>query len=56
MTVAPGATKKIVFELEPEAFALWNAENAWGAEPSIASIWVGRDSSVEGGVKLEIGE
>ena len=56
VTVAPGDTKKIVFELEPEAFALWNAENAWGAEPSIATIWVGRDSSVQGGVKLEIGE
>lgn len=56
VSLPPGDTKKIVFELEPEAFAIWGADNAWGAEPSTATIWVGPDSSTQGGVKLEIVE
>jgi beta-glucosidase len=56
VALAPGDTKKVVFELEPEAFAMWGEGNTWGVEPAQATIWVGHDSSVVGGVGLEIRE
>lgn len=54
VAIAPGDTKKVTFELQPEAFAMWNQENSWGVEPGKATIWVGSDSSGQGGVGLEI--
>ncbi len=34
VTIAPGETKKVKFELKPEAFAIWNDRNEFAAEPA----------------------
>ena len=54
--LTPGETKNVVFELAPEAFAIWGEDNRWVVEPSEATIWVGPNSAVQGGVRLEIGD
>ena len=56
VSIRPGETKKVIFQLGPEAFALWGQDNSLGAEPAKATIWVGASSAVEGGVSLEIGD
>ena len=56
VTVKPGETKKVVFQLGPEAFAFWGQANTLGVEPSKVTIWVGANSGVEDGVELAIGE
>ena len=56
VTVKPGETKRVVFQLGPDAFAFWGQVNTLGAEPSKAKIWVGANSAVEDGVELQIGE
>ncbi|MBS0389144.1 MAG: glycoside hydrolase family 3 C-terminal domain-containing protein, partial [Proteobacteria bacterium] len=43
--LAPGETKHISFELGPEAFALWNAEQHFSAEPAAARVWISPDSA-----------
>lgn len=43
--IAPGETKKVRFELEPEAFAIWNARNQFAAEPAKVSVWISPDSA-----------
>ena len=54
--VKPGETKKVVFQLGPEAFAIWRQENSLGVEPGRLTIWVGSNSAVDGGVELTIGQ
>jgi beta-glucosidase len=56
VSVRAGETKKVVFQLGPEAFALWGQNNTFGVEPVQATIWVGGNSAVEEGVTLGIGE
>ncbi len=56
VAVPAGSTKTVLFQLEPEAFALWGEGNVWRVEPSKATIWVGRDSAAENGIELEIEE
>ena len=52
ITLAPGETKHVSFELGPEAFALWNAEQHFSAEPASARVWISPDSAH--GVATEI--
>jgi beta-glucosidase len=56
VSVKPGETKKVVFQLGPEVFAFWGQANTLGVEPGKATIWVGANSAVESGVELTIGE
>ncbi len=56
VSIKPGETKKVIFPLGPEAFALWGQDNSLGAEPAKATIWVGASSAIEGGVSLQIGD
>jgi beta-glucosidase len=56
VSLAPGDTKKVIFQLGPEAFAIWREGNELGVEPSQAMIWVGPDSVRGEGVAVEIGE
>jgi beta-glucosidase len=56
VSLAPGSSKKVIFQLEPEAFALWGQGNVWAVEPSKATIWVSRNSSGDSGIELEITE
>ena len=54
--LAAGETKKVTFELGPEAFAFWNINNELKIEPSRVNIWVSPDSASGESVEFEIGE
>jgi beta-glucosidase len=54
--LAAGETKKITFELGPEAFAFWNINNELKSEPSKVNIWVSPDSASGESVEFEISE
>jgi beta-glucosidase len=45
ITIAPGETKKVTFDLKPEAFAIWNARNEFAAEPAKVQVWISPDSA-----------
>jgi beta-glucosidase len=45
VSIAPGETKKVKFELRPEAFAIWNDRNEFAAEPSKVTVWISPDSA-----------
>ena len=45
VAIAPGETKKVTFELKPEAFAIWNASNQFAAEPAKVKVWISPDSA-----------
>jgi beta-glucosidase len=43
--LGPGETKKVRFELKPEAFAIWNDHNQFAAEPAKVNVWISPDSA-----------
>jgi len=43
--LAPGETKKVTFDLGPDAFAMWNDRNKFVVEPAKVSIWISPDSA-----------
>jgi beta-glucosidase len=45
VTLAPGETKQIKFELKPEAFAIWNDRNQFAIETAKVNIWISPDST-----------
>jgi beta-glucosidase len=54
VALAPGETKKVTFNLGPEAFAIWNDKNKFAVEPSKLTIWISPDSASGSEVKVEI--
>jgi beta-glucosidase len=56
VSLAPGDAKKVIFQLGPEAFAIWGENAELSVESSQAMIWVGPDSVRGEGVAVEIGE
>ena len=54
IALAPGETKKVTFTLGPEAFAFWNDQNKFAAEPARVTLWVSPDSSHGPGATLQI--
>jgi beta-glucosidase len=54
VTLAPGETKHVEFELHPEAFAIWNDHNTFAAEPSKLTVWISPDSAHGTGTQAEI--
>jgi beta-glucosidase len=54
VSIKPGETKRVVFQLGPEAFAFWGQDNSFGVEPAKATLFVGTNSAIEEGVSLEI--
>jgi beta-glucosidase len=54
ITLAPGETKKVTFQLGPEAFALWNDQQKFAAEPAKVTLWIAPDSSQGLQATLEI--
>ncbi len=54
VSLAPGETKKVAFQLGPEAFAFWNDQNKFAAEPAHVTLWVAPDSSQGIQTTLEI--
>jgi len=56
ITLAPGETRKVTFELGPEALALWRIQNKFEVEPARVTMWVSPDSAHGTGATLEITE
>ena len=54
ITLAPGETKKVKFELAPDAFAIWNDRNQFSVEPCKVTVWISPDSASGSDAKLEI--
>jgi len=54
VTLAPGETKKVTFMMGPDAFAFWNDQNRFAAEPARVTIWVSPDSSSGSGATVQI--
>jgi beta-glucosidase len=54
IALAPGETKKVKFELKPEAFAMWNAGNDFAAEAAKVAIWISPDSASGSPAQAEI--
>jgi beta-glucosidase len=45
VSLAPGESKKVKFELPAEAFAIWNDRNQFAAERSKLTVWISPDSA-----------
>ena len=54
VSLAAGEKRKVTFALGPEAFALWNDQNHFAAEPAKATIWISPDSTRGSGADVEI--
>jgi beta-glucosidase len=54
VAIAPGETKKVTFELRPEALAIWNARNEFAAEPAKVKVWISPDSAHGSAAEAEI--
>ena len=54
ITLAPGETKKVTFQLGPEALAIWNDQQKFAAEPAKVTLWIAADSSQGLQATLEI--
>jgi beta-glucosidase len=54
IALAPGETKKATFVLGAEAFAFWNDQNTFAAEPALVTLWVGPDSAHGSEATLQI--
>ena len=45
LSLAPGETKHVKFELRTSTFAIWNSENKFSVEPSKLTVWISPDSA-----------
>jgi beta-glucosidase len=54
IALAPGETRKVTFQLAPDAFAFWNIQNKFEVEPARVTIWVSPDSAHGSSATLEI--
>lgn len=43
--LAPGETRRVTFRLGPDAFALWDDQNRYTAEPAHVKMWISTDSA-----------
>ena len=54
VSIAPGETRKVKFELRPEAFAIWGDRNQFAAEPAKVDVWISADSAHGSPAQAEI--
>jgi beta-glucosidase len=54
VTLGPGETKKVSFDLGPETFALWDAQQHFSVEPSSVRVWISPDSAHGAGTVVTI--
>lgn len=54
VSIAPGETKRVKFNLMPEAFAIWNDRNEFAAEPAEVEVWISPDSASGSAAEAEI--
>jgi beta-glucosidase len=45
IALKPGESKQVIFQLEPEAFALWDIRNRLVVEPAKVTVWIAPDAS-----------
>jgi beta-glucosidase len=54
VSLAPGETRKVSFDLAPDAFSLWNDRNQLAVEAAKVTVWVGPDSAHGSAAEVEI--
>jgi len=54
ISIAAGETKKVKFELKPEAFAIWNDRNQFAVEAAKLNVWISPDSAQGSPAQAEI--
>ena len=54
ISIAPGETKKVRFELTPEALAIWNDRNRFAVEAAKLNVWISPDSAHGSPAQAEI--
>jgi len=54
ISIAPGETTKVKFELKPDAFAIWNNRNQFTVEAAKLNVWISPDSAQGSPAKAEI--
>ncbi len=54
ISIAPGETKHVRFELKPEDFAIWNDHNQFAAETAKLNVWISPDSAEGAPAQAEI--
>lgn len=54
VSLKPGESRKVTFDLTPDAFAFWNMENRLTVEPAKVTVWIGPDSAHGETAQLEL--
>lgn len=54
VSLAPGETRKVTFDLDANTFAFWGATNSFGVEPARVSLWIAPSSAEGQSTTLEI--
>ena len=54
VTLAPGESKNVTFQVPADAFAMWNDQNQFAAETAHLTVWVSPDSAQGTPAELEI--
>ena len=54
VAIAPGETRRVKFELKPEAFAIWNDHNQILTEAAKVTVWISPDSARGSPAQAEI--
>lgn len=52
--LAAGETKRVTFQIGPDAFAIWDDQNKYVVEPARVKIWISADSAQGTEVTIEI--
>ncbi len=56
VSLAPGESRTVNFELDAKTFAFWGGENTFGVEPARVTVWIAPNSSEGQSTKFEIAE
>jgi len=54
VAIAPGETRRVKFELKPEAFAIWNDHNQVVTEAAKVTVWISPDAARGSPAQAEI--
>jgi beta-glucosidase len=54
ITLSPGESRKVTFDLGADDFAFWNAENKFTIEPARVTFWIAPDSARGQAATIEI--
>lgn len=55
ITIAPGETRHVKFELRPDDLAIWNAQNGFAVEAAKMKVWIRPDAASDAPAETEIG-